>query len=155
MYNLENLKEIRKDSFEKQEEIAKFLDIKPFTYAKYEQGKSIPSLEIVFNFSKHYNLNVDYVLGTEDKRTDSNYKNYDKYLISNNLKALRLNKGLSQRGLAMKLKITQAGIQRYESSLSNPSLATIYKYQKYFSFTINDLCTKDFNKLFKIKNKNQ
>ena len=151
MFNLSNMIDVRKDSFEKQEEIAKTLNIKHFTYAKYEQGKSIPSLETVFNFSKHYNLNIDYVLNTQEKRSNSNYKSFNKKLVASNLKALRINKGLSQRGLAMKLKITQAAIQRYENSLSNPSLSTIYKYYTFFNFTINDLCTKDFYKLFNIK----
>lgn len=148
MFELRNIREIRQDSFTKQKELAEKIGIKVDAYAKYEQGKSIPSLKTIFNYAKFYNLNIDYILGLEEKRSYSNYDTYNKKLIANNLKVLRLRRNLSQRGLAIKIGITQAAIQRYESSLSNPSLKTLFKYYKFFNFSFNDLVTKDFNLLY-------
>lgn len=150
MFELDNIKEIRKDSFKTQKELADYLGISYYAYIKYEEKQTIPSLEVIFNFSKFYNLSIDYVLGTIEQRTKASYDKFKKSLIANNLKALRLSKNLSQRGLALKLNITQAAIQRYENALSNPSLRIIFKYYKYFNFKINDLCTKDFYQVLKV-----
>lgn len=151
MFDLTNMKDVRKDYFDSQEKVATKLGVSYYAYCKYEENEAIPSLETVFNFARHYNLSIDYILGVQQQRGKSNYSKYDKQLIANNLKALRISKGLSQRGVALKLKLTQAAIQKYEKTLSNPSLKVIYKYYKYFNFKVNDLCTKDFYNILEIE----
>lgn len=136
------LKDIRKDNDIKQEEMAEYINIKRDAYSKYETGVALPNIEVVFNFSKYFGLSIDYVLGLTNKRIKTNYEKFDKKLTANNLKQLRLNKGLSQSGLARKLNITQSAIHRYENLLSNPSLNIIYKYCKLFNITFDEICSK-------------
>ena len=140
MINFKRLREVREDSDVTQAEMAAILKIKRDAYAKWETGENIPSLEVVYNFSKHFGYTLDYVLGLTFNRPRVKYNNYDKTLIITNLKTLRDNSGLSQRELANKLKLTHAAIGRYERGESNPSINTIYNYCKFFNISFYDLC---------------
>ena len=144
MIKFDRIKDIRKDRDITQEYIANYLNIKSKTYSKYETNVNIPSLEIIYNISKLFELNIDYVIGLTDKRIKTNYSNYNKELIANNLRALRDSKKLSRQQLAMKLGITQSCIHRYENELSNPSLPIVYKYIKIFNISFDELCSKKF-----------
>ena len=139
MIDLRNLKEIRKDANVGQKEISKILNIKSDAYSKYETNGAIPSLEVIYNFAKYFELNIDYVLGLREKRTKAVYSNYDKNLVANNIRVLRINKGLSQQGLAIKLGVSQAAVNRYEHALSNPSLNILYKYCSLFNISFHEL----------------
>ena len=142
MINFKRLKEIREDNDVIQEAMASILGVRRDTYAKWETGENIPSLEVIYNFSKYFGYTIDYVLGLTYDRPRVKYGNYDKTIISNNLKTLRVKSYLSQRDLANKLKLTHAAIGRYERSESNPSINTIYNYCKFFNITFYDLCCK-------------
>jgi len=134
------MRDIRKDNDMTQDEIAKILNIKKDKYSKYENSGTLPSLEIIYNFSKYFGLNIDYVLGLTNKRLRADYDSYSNDLVASNLKQLRLSKGFSQSGLARKLGITQSAIYRYENCLSNPSLNVIYSYCKMFNVSFHSLC---------------
>ena len=134
--------DIRKDNDLKQDDVAKILGVTRDTYSKYENSGTLPSLECIYNFSKYFSLNIDYVLGLTNKRLRTDYKPFSQKVVADNLKALRINKGFSQSGLARKLDITQSAIHRYENELSKPSLNVIYKYCKLFDVTFDDICTK-------------
>ena len=142
MINLENLKEIRMDKNITQEKMADILKVKRSALAKWEIGASYPNLEIIYNYSKFFNLKIDYVLGLIEIRTNAKYNNYDKDLFINNIKNLRIDKNYSQQRLAKKFGLTQAAINRYEKGLSNPSLNIIYKYSNFFKISFHDLCTR-------------
>ena len=134
--------DIRKDNDFKQDDIAKILCVTRDTYSKYENSGTLPSLECIYNFSKYFRLNIDYVLGLTNKRLRTDYKPFNQKVVADNLKALRISKDLSQTGLARKLGITQSAIHRYENELSKPSLNVIYKYCKLFDVSFDKICTK-------------
>ena len=142
MINFNRVKEIRKDRDLTQSDVAKYLNIKLYTYSKYEINTNIPSLETVYNISKMFYLDIDYVIGLSDKKVKKDYPKYNEKLIAHNLRALRDSKNLTRQQLALKLGVTQSSIHRYENMLSNPSLQVIYKYTKIFNISLNDLCTK-------------
>lgn len=150
MFDLSNIKEIRKIYGDSQKDVADYSKIKYYAYCKYEENEAIPTLEVIYNFARHYNISMDYVLGLQDQRGKSNSNQYDKEIVINNLIALRLSKNLSQRALAKKLNVTHTAIQKYENGMSKLNLKVIYKYYQYFNFKINDLCTKDFYKVLNI-----
>lgn len=141
MIDLRNLKEIRKDACIGQKEIAKALNIKPDAYSKYETNGAIPSLEVVYNFARYFELNIDFVLNLKEKRSKAIYPSFDRQRLVSKLQELRTSKSLSQTGLAIKLGITQSAIHRYENALSNPSLNVLDKYCKYFKITFHELVT--------------
>ena len=144
MINFDRIREIRKDKDLTQSDIANYLHMKLYTYSKYEVNVNIPSLETIYNISKLFYLNVDYVIGLTDKKVKRNYPKYNETLVAHNLKALRESKNLTRQQLAIKLGVTQSSIHRYENNLSNPSLQVVYKYTKIFKVSMEDLCTKKF-----------
>ncbi len=142
MISFDRIKEIRKDRDLTQGDVARYLNIKLFTYSKYEININIPSLETVYNISKLFYLNIDYVIGLSDKKIKRDYPKYNAKLIAHNLRYLRESKNLTRQQLAIKLGVTQSSIHRYENVLCNPSLQIIYKYTKIFNISMEDLCTK-------------
>ena len=142
MISFDRIKEIRKDRDLTQSDVANYLNIKLYTYSKYEININIPSLETVYNISKMFYLDIDYVIGLSDKKVKKEYPKYNARLIAHNLRYLRESKNLTRQQLAMKLGVTQSSIHRYENMLCNPSLQVIYKYSKIFKISFNDLCTK-------------
>lgn len=148
MLKFKKMKDIRKDAGITQEELSNILRIKKDTYSKYESGGAIPSMEIVFNFSKYFGYRIDFVLLEGSKRESVSFHgvSYNKQLIAKNLKYLRLSEKLSQDDLASKLGVTQSAIHRYENGLSNPSIKVLNCYRKSFGFSFHDVCTTDLSK---------
>ncbi len=61
-----NLRELRAEKNATQDEIAKQLGVKRYTYAKWEQGRAEPSIIDLINLSKIYNCSIDYIVGNSD-----------------------------------------------------------------------------------------
>ena len=59
-----------------------------------------------------------------------------------NLYALRINRGLSQKQLAEMCGVTQQFIQRIEKGKVNPSIPTIRKIARALSVTVDELIGK-------------
>jgi DNA-binding XRE family transcriptional regulator len=73
-----------------------------------------------------------------ESKTISQY-NVKKEFLQNNICALRLKSGLSQKSLANRLKTTQAYISKIENPLYRPSLATLKKVASALNVEIEDL----------------
>lgn len=57
------LAELRKDKKVTQTELANFLNVSKAMISHYENGRSIPPLDILITLSKYYEVPVDYLLG--------------------------------------------------------------------------------------------
>ena len=66
-----------------------------------------------------------------------------KKIIGENLKKLRIEKGLNQNELAEILHITQASLSAYETKTKLPSLDVLFKISDYFSVSLDWLCGRD------------
>lgn len=64
MKNMINLKMLRARAKETQADVARDLGVDRTTYSKYEAGSSEPSFEILDKLSKHFNVSVDFLLGS-------------------------------------------------------------------------------------------
>lgn len=62
------LKELRIKKNLRQEDVAQMLGVERSTYTKYESGASRPKNEILIELSNFYNVSVDYILETTDKK---------------------------------------------------------------------------------------
>jgi len=60
-----NLKTIRKQRNMRQEDIARYLNVKQATYSGYESGKYEPTIETLCRLADYYNVSVDYLIGRE------------------------------------------------------------------------------------------
>lgn len=143
MINLRNLADIRSDKDVTQENMANILGVSRDALARWETCLTLPSLEHIYNFAKYFNFSIDYVLGLNNSRKRVTYNDYDRTLIANNLRTLRLNANLTLVSLSSKLGVSYNAIVRYEHCKSNPSLNILYKYCKIFHISFYELCTNE------------
>jgi putative transcriptional regulator len=59
--------ECRKEKGISQKELAKIIDSKETTVASWEQGKSLPSVDMLYRLAKYYEKTMDYMYGDEPK----------------------------------------------------------------------------------------
>lgn len=59
--------ECRKEKQLTQEQLAELMDVKPTTVASWEQGKSLPSLQMLYRLAMYYQKTMDYMYGNNIK----------------------------------------------------------------------------------------
>lgn len=59
---------LRSEKGESQKLIAQFLEIRPATYADYEQGRVRIPITACIALAKYYDVSVDYITGTSNLR---------------------------------------------------------------------------------------
>lgn len=62
----EKLKELRKEKELTLREVALGLSIPLQTYASYEHGTREPSIEMIFDICKFFDISADYLIGLSD-----------------------------------------------------------------------------------------
>ena len=69
------IRDLREDNDQKQETIAKILNVRQATYSRYETGEiSIPVTALMI-LAKHYNTSIDYLVGlTREKKPYPEYE---------------------------------------------------------------------------------
>ena len=90
MLNLEvigsKITKLRKDLNLTQLELSEKIYVTPQAVSKWEKGKSIPSIEVLVELTKLFNISIDYLLdNTEilDKDYKSMFKNYSRTTVIN------------------------------------------------------------------------
>ena len=63
----ERLTECRLEANLTQKEVGEIVDKKPTTVASWEQGKSLPDIETLYQLTVYYGKTIDYMLGITDK----------------------------------------------------------------------------------------
>ena len=66
MYLYQRLRDLREDSDNKQEEIARVLQITRQQYQLYESGKRELPMHLFVVLARHYNVSLDYLAGLVD-----------------------------------------------------------------------------------------
>lgn len=69
------LKKLRQDNNMTQDELAKKIDTSRSNIANYENGKNMPSVDILEKLSKLFDCTTDYLLGKSDIRNPEELKN--------------------------------------------------------------------------------
>lgn len=63
---MNTLIECRKEKGISQKELAQLVDSKETTVASWEQGKSLPSIDMLYRLSQYYNKTMNYMCGDRD-----------------------------------------------------------------------------------------
>ena len=87
-----NLKTIRKQRNMRQEDIARYLNVKQATYSGYESGKYEPTIETLCRLADYYNVSIDYLIGRE-------WNNDIGYLTSTQIECVNMIKQLTETNL--------------------------------------------------------
>lgn len=78
----QNIKRLRENSGYTQQQVADVLNVDRSTYAYYELGKILPSIETIYSLSRVFNVHYSELLGEERKErkkfTDSAGREYQK-----------------------------------------------------------------------------
>lgn len=97
------LKKLRQDNNLTQEELAKKINNSRSNIANYENGKNMPSVEVLERLSEIFNVSTDYLLGKSDIRNPEEIKmDNDKIII-----------GLSKKDYNPPTKEQQDKIEEY------------------------------------------
>ena len=64
----ENIRNLREDNDKKQQELARYLCIKPNTYSNYECGKINIPIEMLIKLADFYDVSLDYLTGRDSRK---------------------------------------------------------------------------------------
>ena len=115
MLNVKKIKDIREDHDITQQKMADILGVKRSTYSLWEIGIS----------------------------TSTCQKGMDFKVLGENIKRMRIEKGLSQMDVAKSLGVSQACIVRYEKGIICISINNLYALSKIFKVSFTTLCGKE------------
>lgn len=128
-YN-EQMKEIRIENKKLQKDIAKILNISPFTYSHYETKDNIIPINHLIKFCDYFNISLNYIFGLVKEKSQNSFSNSNTKITGERLKELRKENKLTQNKLASFLNTTQAVIANYERGrnyIATPFLYAICK----------------------------
>ncbi|MDM1408580.1 helix-turn-helix transcriptional regulator [Myroides sp. DF42-4-2] len=74
-------------------------------------------------------------------------ENIERQRFADNLRFLRVKKGVSQQSVSDELKITRARYSKYEEGASEPPFYLLIRISEYFGFGIDVLLVKDVRKM--------
>ncbi len=136
------MKEMREYEGLTQSDVANTLGVVRSTYAGYESGKDIIPLTKLFLFAKNFKVTMGFLVGWEDNKIVTNYKEIDRDIIAYNLKKTREKNHLTQKQMAEILKTSQANIHKYETGKSLITTTYALEFAKQFNYSIDDFVTK-------------
>ena len=140
--NFTRLKELRTYEGYTQQNIADILHVQRATYAGWETGKDIMPLRQLNKIANNYKVSLDYVTGLSDndKKMRSKIKDeIDIATVSDNLKAIRKKKHLTQTDVAECLQTTQSNIHKYETGKCLITTMYALEFAKQFSCSLDEL----------------
>lgn len=138
-YNI-RMKELREEKNLMQKDMAKILDLSPFTYSHYETKDTIISLTQLIKVTDYFDVSLDYILQFSNKRNYSKRKNglYQNALCTR-LKESRKESKLTQTNLAKILNTTQSVIANFEKGTTLIALPFLYTICKKYNISADYL----------------
>ena len=138
------MKEIRENAGLKQKDIAEVMGVSKGSYSMWECGTDTIPLKRLNQFCNYFNVSIDYVVGFNNKKKYANQKPDIKIKVTGeNLKKIRLKKGLTQVQISSELKINQPTWNRYENAQNLILTTTLYELAKKYHYSIDKILGKD------------
>lgn len=137
----QRLKDVREDNELTQQEMAEILNTSQSNYSRWEKSTKIIPLTKLNDFCNYFNVDMDYVIGTTNKKISNNFNaSLDKKIISQRIKELRKTYNITQNDLASILNTTQSTISAYEAGKT--LILTIFAVDicKRYSVSLDWLC---------------
>ena len=142
--NFPRMKEIRENAGLKQKDIAEAMGVSKGSYSMWECGTDTIPLKRLNQFCNYFNVSIDYVVGFNNKKKYANQKPDIKIKVTGeNLKKIRLKKGLTQVQISSELKINQPTWNRYENAKNLILTTTLYELAKQYHYSIDKILGKD------------
>lgn len=132
----ERLKELRKEHKLSQEDLGEILYLSKGAVGNWELGTRQPDYDTLKFLAEYFNVSTDYLLG---KDATTEHTSTTPSIFGERLKTLRLEKGLSQEELALKLGLSKANVSKYESGNIEPNFTTLKSIASIFNVSIDYL----------------
>ncbi len=133
-----------------QESLGKVFNVSKYCICNWEKGKEIIPLKKLNEYSKYFNVSMDYILKISDnKNINYDYIELDKKTIGEKLKDVRLAHNLTQRELAKILNTDHTVIGKYERGVNLILTAFAYQICMEFKISLDWLCGKCDNPIIK------
>ena len=143
MYN-ERLKYLREEKELTQTEVSELLGFRKNGYSQFEREQTTIPIKHLNTLSNYFNVSIDYVVGFNNKKKYANQKPDIKIKVTGeNLKKIRLKKGLTQVQISSELKINQPTWNRYENAKNLILTTTLYELAKKYHYSIDKILGKD------------
>lgn len=144
---------LRKRAKLSQQEVADKLEISRSAIGMYEAGRREPDLETLEAFADFYNVDMNTLVGRSIPSPSAGQSNVQitekTATFGEKLKALRLEKGLSQDQLAEVLGTSKQVISRYETNQRTPKITVAQQYADRLGVSLGSLIDNsiDYNGL--------
>lgn len=145
----DRLKDIRLYYGYKQTEIANKLGICRNAYCEYEHYKRVIPIKRLNTLANFYNLNIDYLIGLSNIRSEINATDIDINIVSSRISQVRTDNKLNVSEFAKILNISTALVSYYESGKRLISTSVCYDISKKFNISVDYLLGKSNEKYVK------
>lgn len=134
------------------EDLAKYLEIQPKAYARYESGEREPSYENLSMLACMFDVSIDYLLSDYLEISKERYLKFKKekkeeeekqQVFSVRLKELRLQHGLTQKELVELLGAKRNTYSDWENGKCKPNYEKLEKLADLFDVSLDWLFGRD------------
>lgn len=129
-----------------QREVAKILHVSKSTYARWETGEQVISLNHLNDFCKYFKVTMDYVLNLSNQNNFNNNiynQEINKNIIGKNIKLVRKKYQLTQKKLAKVINTSQSTISSYEKGKTLVLTVFIYNLALNFNLSVDKICDRN------------
>ena len=124
------------------EKFAEPLGVTKQAVGRWEKGERQPSLALLSKIAESYEISTDYLLGLSDRREQSQQgegQEYSPKLLSERMKFLRKQKGLTLEQFGVEIGVTKQTTSRWETGLRQPSLEMLAKVAEFYGVSADYL----------------
>jgi len=139
---LKNLRETRELT---QKDIAEMLNVKPATISRYENGTNEPDAKTLKWYADYFDVSLDWIFSDNDDflygyhAVNISGAGIESCALSQRLKKIRLESGMSQNEVSKKLKISQSTWGNYEADIRKPDIEMLARIAQFFDVTTDYL----------------
>ena len=129
-----------------QREVAKILHVGKSTYARWETGEQVISLNHLNDFCEYFKVTMDYVLNLSNQNNFNNNtynQEINKNIIGKNIKLVRKKYQLTQKELAKVINTSQSTISSYEKGKTLILTVFIYNLALNFNLSVDKICDRN------------
>ena len=129
-----------------QREVATILHVSKSTYARWETGEQVISLNHLNDFCKYFKVTMDYVLNLSNQNNFNNNtynQEINKNIIGKNIKLVRKKYQLTQKELAKVINTSQSTISSYEKGKTLVLTVFIYNLALNFNLSVDKICDRN------------
>ena len=129
-----------------QREVAKILHVSKSTYARWETGEQVISLNHLNDFCKYFKVTMYYFLNLSNQNNFNNNiynQEINKNIIGKNIKLVRKKYQLTQKELAKVINTSQSTISSYEKGKTLVLTVFIYNLALNFNLSVDKICDRN------------